>query len=96
MDDLEHRSPAEAGIVGGVLVRLSDNVERRARALEALAARPEILLGEPRGPWQPLALEAEGPRASRDLHEWIADLPGVEFVEVVAVHFEADFVSPTA
>ena len=95
MDDLGSRVHPDAGIVGGVLVRLDDDPSRRARALEALRGRPDILLGEAQGPWLPLALEAEGPRRSRDLHEWLTGLPGVRFVEVVAVHFEADFAEPT-
>lgn len=96
MDDFGSRIPADGGIIGGVLVRLSDEPEASARALRELRARAEILLGEPWAPWLPLALKADGPRASRDLHEWIADLPGVRFVEVVAVHFEADFAASTA
>jgi hypothetical protein len=96
MDDLGSRIPADGGIIGGVLVRLSDEPEASARALRELRARPEILLGEPVGPWLPLALEADGPRTSRDLHEWIAGLPGVRFVEVVAVHFEAEFAASAA
>ena len=91
MDDLGSRVHPAAGIVGGVLVRLDDDPSRRFQALEALRGRSDILLGEPHGPWLPLALEAEGPRRSRDLHEWLTGLPGVRFVEVVAVHFEADF-----
>lgn len=91
MDDLGSRVSPDAGIIGGLLVRLSEEPELRARAVAALRGHAGLLLGEESGPWLPLALEAEGPRASRDLHEWILAVPGVQFVEVVAVHFESDF-----
>lgn len=98
MDDLGTRAPAETGIVGGLLVRLSDDAALRAQALGELAGNAELMLGQAEGPWLPLALSAQGPRASRDLHEWILSRPGVQFVEVVAVHFEEDLevAGPTA
>lgn len=90
MDDLGSRVAPDAGIIGGLLVRLSDDPSARAGAVESLAARADLLLGEANGPWLPVAMEANGPRASRALHEWILGVPGVLFVEVVAVHFEQD------
>ncbi len=91
MDDLGSRVAPDTGIIGGLLVRLAEDPALRSQAMAELASRPDLLLGEQNGPWLPLALEAEGPRTSRDLHEWILSRPGVQFVEVVAVHFEADF-----
>lgn len=61
-------------------------MEASARA--TLAAHPAFTLGERLGDWLTLALEAENASEGRDLHAWLATVPGVEWVEVVAVHFE--------
>ncbi len=80
---------SDDGIVGGLLARLSDDAAEREEALRALRACPDLLVGEPQEGWLPLALDAAHPGACRDRHEWIAALPGVQFVEVISVDFVA-------
>lgn len=80
--------PPRDPVVGGVLVRLSDEPERRERAIEALVSHPAITMGPKTGTWWPLAVVAENASEGRDLHAWLATLPGVEWVEVVSVYFE--------
>ncbi len=82
-----HVSPRDP-VVGGVLVRLADDPAHRQAALTTLAEHPAITLGEAIGDWWTLAVEAENASEGRDLHSWIATVPGVDWVEVVSVHFE--------
>ena len=75
-------------IISGLLLTLSEHAPLADRAEATLRARPEFTLGDRSQRWLPAALEAEDVRASRDLHDWLATLPGVEFVDVVQVNFE--------
>lgn len=88
MNRREEHEPPHDPVVGGVLVRLSKDAVLRDAARLALAAHPGITLGEPVGRWLTLALEAENASEGRDLHAWLCTVPGVEWVEVVSVHFE--------
>lgn len=70
-------------------------VARQAQAL--LQSRPELTLGECNQRWLPLVAETPDVPASRDLHDWLNQLPGVEFVDVVHVSFEdAESPNPTS
>jgi hypothetical protein len=82
-----HFAPRDP-VVGGVLVRLSNDDASRDAALAMLAAHPALTLGEAVGDWWTLAVEAENASEGRDLHAWMATVPGVDWVEVVSVHFE--------
>jgi hypothetical protein len=74
-------------IVSGLLVTLAGNA-KRAGILRALRRRPEFTTGRVNGRWLPVAMEAPDDAASRDLHDWLSALPGVEFVDVVCVSFD--------
>lgn len=74
--------------VNGLLLTLSPD-ERLARHVRAkIAARPEALLGEPQGIYQPLAVETDDVRAAHEFHEWLEALEGVGHVDVIYVGFE--------
>ena len=76
--------------VSGLVVTFrGDEVERRA-IVASLSAHKALSVGDATERWIPLAMEARDDRESRDLHDWIASLPGVEFVDVVSVDFGSD------
>ena len=77
-------------IISGLLLTLSEDAPLADRAEAALRARPEFTLAERSQRWLPVAIEVENVRASRDLHDWLNTLPGVEFVDVVQVNFEEE------
>jgi len=83
------RNPSpEDPVVGGVLVRLSTEAAERRAALAVLVEHPSITVGDPVGRWLTLAIEARNASEGRDLHAWLGTVRGVEWVEVVSVHFE--------
>ena len=90
-DPLEARAQShspEDPVVGGVLVRLSSEPDERRAALATLVAHPSITVGDSVGRWLTLAVEARNASEGRDLHAWLGTVRGVEWVEVVSVHFE--------
>ncbi|MBA4150239.1 MAG: hypothetical protein H0X66_19185 [Verrucomicrobia bacterium] len=76
--------------ISGLLLTLNDNTVARSETLAALRARSEFELGDCFGSWLPVAMDAPDDEDSRQLHDWIASLPAVEFVDVVSVHFDDD------
>ena len=75
-------------ITSGLVLTLSSDATLAAQAVARLTARPELTPGERNDRWVPVAMEARDDEASRDLHDWLHALPGVEFVDVVSVNFE--------
>jgi hypothetical protein len=74
-------------ITSGLVLTLSADAGLAEQALATLRARPEFTLGR-----SATALAARGWRpgcdaASRDLHDWLNALPGVDFVDVCAGEF---------
>ena len=80
--------------ISGLLLTLDDSPAMRARAVAALAERPDVLVGTASDRWLPVAIEAEDDSTSRATHDWLAALPGVAFVDVVHVSFETDAPTP--
>lgn len=74
-------------VVGGILVKLTGDPAQRDAALAALRDHPAMTLGSVHGDWLTLAIEAPNAAEARDLHCWVATLPGVEWLEVTAVFF---------
>ena len=53
-----------------------------------LSHQPAIEVGRAVGEADlPLTLEAETPEAIEQLHQWLRDLPGIQFIDVVCVFF---------
>ena len=76
--------------ISGLLLTLAENGESRAAAIAAIEGQGTFTMGPVSGRWLPLAMEAESDRDSRTWHDWLMALPGVAFVDVVAVNFDAD------
>lgn len=76
--------------ISGLILTLNGDAELAAQAVASLRTRPEFMPGERNARWLPVAMEARDDAASRDLHDWLNALPGVDFVDVVYVNFDAD------
>lgn len=75
--------------VSGLVLTLSADPELSAQAISQLKARPELAPGELQDRWLPVAMETHDDAESRQLHDWLHALSGVEFVDVVYVNFES-------
>lgn len=65
-----------------------DSYEVLTSICERLAGWPGVEVGTPvQGCSLPLTLEAESPEALEDMHRWLRDLPGVQFIDVVCIFF---------
>ena len=76
--------------VSGLVVTLVEDGQARAHVIHRLAGDPRFTCGEPVGNRLPVALEAPDDRAARDIHQWLSELPGVEYLDVVFVGFDDD------
>jgi hypothetical protein len=77
-------------ITSGLVITLNADPALATQARAALQARPEFTLGKLNARWLPAALEAADVGASRDVHDWLNTVPGVDFVDVVQVNFEEE------
>ena len=84
-------------ITSGLVVTLSSDAALAAQATAKIAGRVEFTLAERSDRWLPVAMEARDDAQSRELHDWIGSLPGVEYLDVTSVHFhEEEAKSPFA
>lgn len=58
-----------------------------AAALTALASKPEVTIGPPKGVRYPVVLSTDSRQADKALWSWVQALPGVIHVELVFVDF---------
>ena len=77
-------------IISGLILSLSADETLAAQAVAMVSTRAEFLPGERNARWLPVAMEARDDAESRDLHDWLHALPGVDFVEVAYVNFEEE------
>ena len=77
-------------MIASVVVTLSDDAERLQSTLSEIASRQELELGEIKGTERRISLtiDSAGPSAGEDVTIWLRSLVGIEFVDVVFVHFE--------
>lgn len=73
--------------ISGLLVTLKSDAAAAEHARAAVCALPSVEAGPGVERWLPVVVEAQTDEESRHLHHLIAALPGVEFVDVVYVHF---------
>lgn len=71
--------------INGLLVTLSQDRHLAEAACAQVASRGEVVMGEGKGRWQPLAAELGSVAEAHDFHEWLESLPGIERVDVVYV-----------
>ncbi len=74
--------------VTGLVLTLSAEAFSRGRALDALRAERRVKCGEPHGLRLPVVAETGSLSEGEDLFERLRSTEGVDFVDVVSVHFE--------
>ncbi len=77
-------------ITSGLVLTLNADAVLAGQAMASLRTRPEFTPGERNDRWLPVALEAADDATSRAAHDWLNQLPGVDFVDVVYVNFEGE------
>ncbi len=75
-------------MISGLVIQLSADDVLVADAIQAIKDQPVLELGLRTGRRQPLVLETRGSGESHDITDWLAELPGVEHVDVVFVHLD--------
>jgi hypothetical protein len=75
-------------ITSGLVLTLSSDPALAGQARTTLLQRAELTVGQQNLRWLPVVAEAHDVGASRDLHDWLSSLPGIDFVDVVHVDFE--------
>lgn len=79
---------SEQYTVGGVVITLSADPSLRAMGLAGLAQLAHLTTGELQGARLPAVIESHSPREGRAHFEALAELPGVDMVELAYVHFD--------
>lgn len=75
-------------LTAGLLLNLKDGDATAAAVTCELQAHAAFQPGMSEGRWLPVVMEAADDAESRTLHDWVAALPGVAFVDVVHVNFD--------
>jgi hypothetical protein len=81
--------------VSGLVITLREGAPLRQQTVATVATHRSFTLGVLCDRWLPVAMEARDDRECRDLHDWLMSLPGVLFVDVVAVDFAPDDSTPS-
>jgi len=69
--------------ITGLILTLSEDAALAETALWVLARRPELELGERVGCRIPASADTPSMKEDKDLQEWLTEVPGVRFVDVV-------------
>jgi len=79
-------------MIAGAIATLIDDAQQLQSALDVLAARPEIELGQFTGEARriPLTIDSLDRRDVESVTKWLQDRPEVAFVDIVFVHLEDD------
>jgi hypothetical protein len=81
--------------ISGLLITLNADESLAAEALAAVSGREEFTPGLRHGRWLPVVMEARDDAQSRELHDGLQALAGVDFVDVVYVDFDMNQTSPS-
>ncbi|MGI6454123.1 MAG: hypothetical protein ACOX5R_00685 [bacterium] len=74
-------------VISGLVLTLTNQTEMYQKTIQALNALPELIVGELQDIKLPIVMETKDKSESEDYLERIQQIPGVEFVDVVCVHF---------
>jgi hypothetical protein len=77
-------------MISGLVASLTADAALALSALQAIRQHPALELGPQDGRRLPLVLETTNPGESHKLSDWLAELPGVEYVDVAFVHWDND------
>ena len=74
--------------IAGLALTLSESTAVAEQAIATLEAHPSVTVGEQAGRWLSVVLDTPGVKESRDLHEWLEAVDGVEYADIVYVGFD--------
>ena len=74
--------------VAGLALTLSESTPLVADAIAALEANSSVTVGKRIGRWLSVVLDTPDVKESRDLHEWVEAIEGVDYIDVVYVGFD--------
>ncbi len=74
--------------ISGLILTLADSVDVVELAQKLRLAEARLELGELQGTHLPAVLETDTPHQSREVHDWLLTLPGIQSVDVVFVSAE--------
>ncbi len=81
--------------ISGLVVSLSDQAELREQAVRAIEQEPRIEVGALASHRLAIVVDTASSEQDKELWHWLTSLPGVLFVEVAMVGFEATAAAPT-
>ena len=74
--------------VSGLVVSLSDQPALREKAMDAIRDEPRIEIGVTKSRRMAIVIDTASSDDDKQLWNWLQELPGVAFVDVVMVGFE--------
>lgn len=75
-------------MISGLVINLTTEQTVAERALATIGEHASIEAGELQGCRLPVVVEADGTESMHELTDWLADLPGVEHVDVAFTDVE--------
>lgn len=78
-------------MIASLVATLTHEANGSKSVIEELASHPEIETGEFDGTSRriPLTIDSASPNGLETITRWLQDRPGIAFVDVIFVHFEA-------
>ena len=78
-------------MIASLVVTFLHDADRSSEVIQEILAKPQIEIGEYSNTSRriPMTIDSPTPADLEDITQWVRDLPGVEFVDVIFVHFEA-------
>ena len=74
--------------VSGLVVSLAESPELRQLAIDAIDQESRIDIGVIESQRMSIAVDTHSSEEDKELWQWLTNLPGVDFVDVVMVGFE--------
>lgn len=81
--------------ISGLVLTLSKNSADRERAIQAIQQEPRVEIGPTVSNRMAVVLDTQSTDEDKQLWNWLSDLSGVVFIDVVLVGFEQSDESPS-
>jgi len=76
--------------ISGIILTLTADPDRRAVAMASLERHAMIEVGEERGLRRAVVVDSPDEETDRSVWQWLHEIDGVTFVELVSVYFDRD------
>ena len=75
--------------ISGLVITLSEQADLARSAVQQIRGNAQVRLGDREGRRIPLVLDTPDPSTDKRTWNWLNELPGVTWVDVVFIHFDA-------